>query len=255
MKAEDFRANDERQVRLHAEFDLLRPRWFYENKRGVWATDYKSRQARTPYTDDTSRPRHIQIKDLGQACMAYLGSPADAADRARSIFNSSEVYNQVFPESVKASQLLLPYLLYVEADEVTREKRQTVVWAPYLRFAMVYAVSSVLHALLGKHAALGYLSPTQSESLTATVNEWAPELMEQAFDALQAEVHRLMAETGVGARSLARRGDWLDTPMQTLFKNLQNRLGAEEKAARQARLDPDTFGMRASLPFPIQSFD
>src|SRR5687768_10249816 len=120
---------------------------------------------------------------------------------------------------------------------------------------MLYGISRVVHGFLGRGDSLGYLSSTQSESLTATLDGWAPELMEEAFDSLQTEVHKLIVEEGIGARTIVRGGDWLPAPVQSLFKNVQNRLDAEAKAARQAKLDVDAFGLRAAFPSRIKALN
>jgi hypothetical protein len=92
MKPEDFRSGDSLHERLQKEFNLLRPRWFYEYKRGTWITEFRSAQARMPYG-----LRRIQMKDLAQACLAFLGRPDDAIDRAASIFTSDDLYHHAFP--------------------------------------------------------------------------------------------------------------------------------------------------------------
>lgn len=48
MKSEDFRANDDRQIRLRKEFGLLSPPWFYEHKRGLWTFENKDATQRSP---------------------------------------------------------------------------------------------------------------------------------------------------------------------------------------------------------------
>ncbi len=171
------------------------------------------------------------------------------------MFDSDDSYNAVFPSKAKAIQLLLPHLLYEKADEAAEARRDTIAWARYLRFPMVYAVARLLHRFLGKPEPLGYLSANQSDSLIGTLDKWAPILMAEAFDALKTAVEAIIKKEEVGARTIVRNDDWLDAPVETFFKSIARTLEAEAKAAKSAGINPDSFGLREAFPFRIRMTD
>ena len=122
MKQEDFRSGDKLHEKLQAEFDKLSPRWFYEYKRGTWNTDFRSAHTRSPYVGKTYSPRRIQMKDLAQACLAFQGRPDASIDKVSTYFVSEELYRQVFPSTCQAQQLLLPYVLFLQANEIAEKQ-------------------------------------------------------------------------------------------------------------------------------------
>lgn len=252
VKAEDFKANDGRQLRLHAEFEHLTPPWFYEHKRGVWATAYRGAAAREKYRDPVlATTRNIQMKDLGQACLAFLGDPVTAADKARAIFTDSGTYNRVFPEHARAAQLLLPYVLYQEANQLTRARAATHTWSAYLRYPLVYCVSRLLHEFLGE-SELRYLSAAQSAKLVDTAGRWAPELMDVIFTELADAVVK-QGKDGVGARTVVRRADWLTEPYSAIRRLIKKTLEVEAAIAARQGEDASSLGLRQQFPLPISA--
>ena len=182
MKQEDFRSGDKLHEKLQAEFDRLSPRWFYEYKRGTWNTDFRSARARAPYVGETYSPRRIQMKDLAQACLAFQGRPDASVDKVSTYFVAEELYRQVFPTTCQAQQLLLPYVLFLQANETAKINKQKFEWSTnYLRYSMVACVSRALSHLL-QDSPTCYFGTEVSDSLLSTIKEWAPRLFPLAFD-------------------------------------------------------------------------
>ena len=252
VRPEDFRSGDQVQLRLHAEFDLMRPRWFYENKRGVWNTEYRGAQARAPYAGEPHNPRRSVMKDLGQSCLASLGRPADAADKASSIFNVDDVYNRVFPTSITAIQMLLPYILYLEADSIARGHAASYQWSTnYLRYPMVYCVTRMIHTLLSHADHDAYIGSAQSAQLLDTLPLWAPRLFDVAFEELAKELDTL-STGGVGARTVVRREGWVQSPVIASQNRITDVLRTEAEVAVQQKVDVSSIGLRAIFPYPIE---
>lgn len=136
LAAQDFKSTDRRQKSLKKEFDALPEPIFYEIKRGDWEME----QNKQRYLDTDSRTyRRVKMKDLAQATLAFLGDPGDAKDKSRTIFEDEARYRHVFPEDVRAQQLLLPWTVYRAAD------RECSAWtefsgAEYARFCLVALV-------------------------------------------------------------------------------------------------------------------
>ncbi|MGE0133583.1 MAG: AIPR family protein [Dehalococcoidia bacterium] len=251
MKPEDFKANDRRHERLHDQFNRLDPSWFYEFKRGVWNTEYRGRTERQPFIAADGTARRIQMKDLGQACLAFLDNPVDAAEKARSIFTDDSRYDSIFPEAVQASQLLLPYVVYLAADRKSRELAQSYAAAPYLRFAAVFCVSQVLHEILGVPGGR-YFDPTQSEALVRSMPQWLDHLLVPALDELRKSVEaQREGEPGVGARTIVRRSTWYGAPYERLLDRIRVRLETEAAVATATGQTVDEVGLRAAFPLPL----
>lgn len=251
MKSEDFRANDDRQIRLRREFELLSPPWFYEHKRGLWSFENQDAESRKPYLTGDNAPRHIGMKDTAQVALAFLGSPAEAVDRIRFTFTTDDRYEKVFPKSILASQLLLPVLIYRRANDVANASKMKYPWAPYLRYPVVACVSRLLHELMGEQPDR-YFNKTASETLANRIDEWG-ELIDKCFNALLLEVDEL-SKKGTGARSLVRQTDWLEKPYQVFRAAVQERVESEDKIAQQLGKDPKELGFRAIFPYPIRGF-
>ena len=71
MKPQDFRSGADVHQFLHEQFDRMRPRWYYENKRGLWANHVNGKKARAPYTGGSDSPRVVKMQDLAQACLSF----------------------------------------------------------------------------------------------------------------------------------------------------------------------------------------
>ena len=246
MKQEDFRSGDKLHEKLQAEFDMLTPRWFYEYKRGTWNTDFRTAAAKYPYVGEPFAPRRIQMKDLAQACLAFQGRPDDSVDRISSYFASEERYRQVFPTTSKAQQLLLPYVLFLKADEIAKGEREEYAWSTsYLRYPTVACVSRALRYLTD--APTSYFGSEASAEIMSKLDEWAPKLFPVVFEELAKSVEK-EAQSGRGVRAVVRRRDWLDEAYDAVQFKIDATLDAERQAADSIGADPNTIGLRSVLP-------
>ena len=246
MNQEDFRSGDKLHEKLHAEFDKLTPRWFYEYKRGTWNTDFRTARARSPYMSGSYAPRRVQMKDLAQACLAFQGRPDDSVDRVSSYFASEERYRQVFPSSCQAQQLLLPYVLFLKADEIAKNQKENYPWSTsYLRYPIVSCISHVLRYLLNG-SSIPYFGSETSTEIMSTIDEWIPKLFPVVFEELAKSVNK-EAQSGKGIRAVVRRRDWLDEVYDAVQYKVDATLDAERQVANSMEVDPNTIGLRSVL--------
>ena len=239
LRAEDWKANDRRQQEWHERFRRLPEPWFYEIKRGVWATEYTTAQNKAPFRiEQTARYRKVTMKDLGQACYAFIGYPAEAADNARQIFNNPAYYNRVFQEDLTPYQLLLPYIVYQEASRITKQTPDYVlpdtdgfsIATISLRFPMVNAIGRMLSALAGMEQ--DYLSDEYSRALVQQ-QAWLYELINPAFDSLKNRLATEWRSRGVGVRSVVRRNEWMNEAISTTISLIRMKLDTRRSMEQQ----------------------
>lgn len=133
LTAQDFKSNDPRQRNLKNEFNAMAAPIFYEIKRGDW--DMEDNKQR--YLDQVAGVnRRLKMKDLGQATLAFLGDPGDAKDKSRKVFEDAQTYERVFPEGIRARQLLLPWEIYLQAEALCAAWKEFG-GASYARFCLV----------------------------------------------------------------------------------------------------------------------
>ena len=218
INAEDWKANDKRQERWQDGFRRLPEPWFYEIKRGVWATQYPKTADKAAFRvgQTGQQYRKVTLKDLGQACYAFLGNPAAAQDKPREIFQNDAHYDAVFREDLTPHQLLLPHLIYLEADRKTTKDEPLFaleggfeVKTNHARFAIVATVGRMLRGLAGTGP--GYLSTDHSDALATPRDRWLPAFVEVAFKSVARELARESESKGMGPRSIIRRNDWWDS--------------------------------------------
>lgn len=251
MKPEDFRSGDDLHMRLQKEFDILTPRWFYEHKRGTWNTDYRTSQSRAPYMGEPYSPRRIQMKDLAQACLAFLERPDEAVDKVALVFSSDKRHSKVFPNNCQAQQLLLPYLLFLKSDSVAKEHSQDHEWSTrYLRYPMVSCVSRVIRNLLSEPSP-AYFQTSLVEKLMDSLNQWSDEIFPVAFEELASYVNEV-GNLGRGIRAVVRQKDWLSDVYQRVQKGIDHQLKTEAQIALKLNQDPNEIGLRSKFPFPIK---
>ena len=251
LKPEDWKSNDRRQQKWHELFQRLPEPWFYEIKRGTWATEYAAASDREPFRIAPRQFRKVSMKDLGQACYAFLGHPGEAMDKSRDVFNKPVLYETVFQEDLSPSQLLLPYLVYQEADKETKDHPEFKlpdvdgeafsIDTRYLRFPIVAVVGRMLSTLAGQEQ--GYLSPPHSDQLIRNIT-WLPVFTEIAFSALGPRLATESRNKGTGARSIVRRNDWMAEALTTATDRIRDRMKWEK--------DMDATGEKALssiLPF------
>ncbi len=168
LKAKDYTSFENQQRRLQTDFGSLQPPWYYEIKQGYWKYVLNNEQKARFKTG--RRKRHIEVQPLAQASLAFIGQPEYALDRVRYVFQGirseedRELYNRVFPSSVRAQQLLLPWtLLDLVQKKTIREK--------YSTFHLVYLISRILRERY-KLGPTDYFSREMSLNLVETSGEW-----------------------------------------------------------------------------------
>lgn len=109
VRTRDIRAIDFIQEKLEAE--LRAKGYFYERKTNQHA--------------GKSRSKRIDAEKAGQAMMAfYLERPGDAKTKKRLVFG--DAYEEVFPDSINANDVLLAFSIYRYVEERRQELRRKV---------------------------------------------------------------------------------------------------------------------------------
>lgn len=259
MRSEDFLSGDKVHERLHGDFNRLSPRWYYELKRGTWNTDMRSAQARTPYLGGDFSPRMVKLKDLAQACLAFLGKPHMAGDRVREYFRSEELHRQLFPENVTAQQLVLPYVIFQRGSALVRQtdadaktRGEPYEWSmQYLRFPLVACVAGILRYLQG-FSGENYFAVPDSLRLVESLDTWEKRLLPKILGEL-VEYFDGQAKEGRAVRSLVRQDDWMATAFDKVKKAIDVQLEAEATAARDSGQEIGAVGLRSVLPIALPS--
>jgi len=143
LTAQDRKSNDPLQQDLKRRFDALLSPVFYEVKRGDWQVEQVQGDPERYRDRQSNVYRRINMVDLAQATLAFLGEPGDAKDKPRSIFENESLYKKVFPDQVRPEQLLLPWYVYKEAERLCAEWTQFS-GAPYARFCLTAIVGREL---------------------------------------------------------------------------------------------------------------
>lgn len=195
LTAQDFKSNDPLQRDLKNQFDALPAPVMYEVKRGDWDME----QNKERYQDAGTRLyRRIKMKDLAQATLAFLGQPGDAKDRSRTIFEDESRYKQVFPDGVRAQQLLLPWTVYQQANEACVQWRNFH-GAEYARFCLT--------ALVGLDLCPDKVLPSVQEAARLAAQ---PDRIQRGLARGQSAIGALVATLGddyPGHREFFRSGD------------------------------------------------
>src|SRR5690606_36004790 len=133
-----------------------------------------------------------------QASLSFLGKPAEAAESAGAIFSVADRYSAVFPDDVRAKQLLLSYRLYELSSDYTAAQKSRHVWPDYLRYPLVAVTSRFAHEISGysrdEDGYFTHFSADETQQLLATLEIWVEELMKPAFQSLAAEVERRLKD-------------------------------------------------------------
>ena len=253
LKAEDWKANDPRQEVWQEKFRHLSEPWFYEIKRGVWSTEYKSAHERAPFRIGPNQYRKFTLKDLGQVCYAFLGHPGEALDKPREIFDNSVRYDQVFSANLAPQQLLLPYLIFRDADTLTRERPDYElhgtdgfpIKTTHIRFAMVNTVSRMLSSLARLEQ--GYLAYGISDELIQSRDRWLRQFTEKAFEHLSRRLALEARNQGTGPRSIVRRNEWMEEAIDAATESIRERIRAQREAGVTGEI-----ALSSALPFEIR---
>lgn len=113
VKSSDLKANDLVQKAIQASFKSLRPSWHYERKRGEWnelSSAEKSKYAK----------RRVNMADIGQTWLSYIGEPVKAISSKDTIFSESMVYKKVYKKGQDVRTYLLAHTLFKMFDEFIR---------------------------------------------------------------------------------------------------------------------------------------
>ena len=179
LKAKDYTSFDRQQRLLCYDFEQLQPPWYYEIKQGYWRyvlSDQDKARFKTG-----QRKRHIEVQPLAQASLAFQGYPAVALDRVRLVFQGirseeeREWYERAFPQSIKAQQLILPW---VTLQFLLKQK-------PSLRFSNFHILWQIAQ-ILREHYEIGgtqYFSPALSRRLSNSIDDWLPGMFNIADNA------------------------------------------------------------------------
>ncbi|HXG36767.1 MAG TPA: AIPR family protein [Dehalococcoidia bacterium] len=143
LTAQDKKSNDPLQEDLKRPFNALPAPIFYDVKRGDWQMEQAGGTPQRYLDTTTNIYRRINMVDLAQSVLAFLGEPGRAKDRPRNIFEDESLYTKVFPEGVRPEQLLLPWHVYQQAERLCSEWSQFD-GAPYARFCLTAIVGSEL---------------------------------------------------------------------------------------------------------------
>ena len=181
LKAKDYTSFERQQRLLNYDFGQLQPPWFYEIKQGYWRyvlTDQEKARFKTG-----QRKRHIEVQPLAQASLAFQGNPAVALDRVRFVFQGirseedREWYDKAFPQSIKAQQLILPW---VTLQHLLKQE-------PSLRFSNFHILWQIAQTLREHYdvGATQYFSSDLSRRLSSSINDWFPGMFRIADNACE----------------------------------------------------------------------
>ncbi len=192
LRAKDYTSFEKQQLILQDEFGRLQPPWYYEIKQGYWRyvlTDTDKALFKTG-----RRKRHIEVQPLAQSSLAFLGSPSDALDRVRYVFQGirspedRQWYEQAFPRNVKAQQLILPWTAF---QLILRQ-------SPSIRFSNFH-ILWLLARILRDHYDVErsqYFSSDLSMRLVTSIDNWFSEMYRISHSACRQAFRR--------ARSISR---------------------------------------------------
>lgn len=105
VKSSDLKSNDNVQIAIQTSFKNLDKPWYYERKRGSWKSLDKSEKKKYD-------KRRINMIDLGQSWLSYIGEPAKAISFKELIFSDQETYKEVYKKSQDVRIYLLSKKLF-----------------------------------------------------------------------------------------------------------------------------------------------
>lgn len=110
VKSSDLKSNDKVQMNIQTAFKNLSQPWYYERKRGAWKSLEKSEKKKY-------EKRKINMTDLGQTWLSYIGEPAKAIASKELIFSDQEIYKEVYQTSQDVRVYLLSKKLFDKFNE------------------------------------------------------------------------------------------------------------------------------------------
>lgn len=96
LSAEDFHSNDNIQLDLARQFAAMTPPMFYEIKRGEFRA-LQQAKAVDRFRAADGGVNMVEMKDIAQDALAFIGLPGDAKDRARSVFEKDDTLRSFLP--------------------------------------------------------------------------------------------------------------------------------------------------------------
>ena len=189
LRAKDYTSFERQQRLLQYDFERLQPPWYYEIKQGYWRFVLNDREKARFKTGQ--KKRHVEVQPLAQASLAFRGFPSVALDRVRFVFQGirstedREWYDRAFPQSVKAQQLILPW---VALQFLLKQK-------PSLRFSNFHILWQIAQ-ILTDHYEIGadqYFSIDLSSRLANSVDDWLPGMFRVADNACKYSFQRAQA--------------------------------------------------------------
>ena len=193
LRAEDFTSNEAVQIRMQDQFSKMTPPWFYQTKRGEWQKMIGGSSEKEIYRDAEGRYRQLNSKEVAQAVVAFAGYPAEAKDKIRNFLNKDLVssiaresefsYDNIYTNSLKANQLLLPAVVQRKVWQQVVDDKATDSWLEYARFHMVWLIGELLR---GHYNLSGILFPSNRASkLAVTLDDWFPPIYSVAVAAIR----------------------------------------------------------------------
>ena len=247
LQAQQFKSNDDQQRRLKEDFDRLS--WFYEIKTGEWFHDTPDKRR---FIDESRKYRYVNMKDVAQSGLSFIGKPGEAVEDTRAIFENKENdqdrrrhYEDVFPSGITAEQLLLPSLIRQEAS--ARLKRlETVERDPfnYGELYIVWLVGNLLRSHYGD-SDTGYLSKANSLALRQSMEGWFDDLFEVSTETLFEVVHDVRRDHESQGNTFNQRNFYRSRSDSTNFNLVNDRLNHVLQRIRRNSRRNDPF---ASLP-------
>lgn len=118
VKTSDLKGNDPAQVELQAMFQAIDPPWFYERKRGEWASLTPARRA-------TFNGRRVDKTDIGQRWRAFSKSPAAAISKKDEMYADTTVYSETFRPERSAYLYILAHQLFKQLGDLTLSRNRS----------------------------------------------------------------------------------------------------------------------------------
>ena len=201
LRAMDYTSFERQQIVLQGDFERLQFPWYYEIKQGYWSNALEDKEKARFKTG--TRKRHIVVKDLAQASLAFLGEPSVAMDRIRYVFQGirstedRKWYEMAFPKNVRARQLILPW-------KILAGLRKETLSTAYSRFHILWLIGEMLRKHY-KNAGSQYFSSELSSRLSDTIESWLPDRYRIADIACRIGIRRARRISGEDGEDLEVR--------------------------------------------------
>ena len=246
LKAQQFKANEDQQRQLKDEFQKLS--WFYEIKTGEWAHDTPDKHA---FDDKSGKHRYLNMKDVAQSALAFIGMPGEAVEDTKTIFENKENedrrrhYEDVYPSGISAEQLLLPSLIRQKAAAIIKgyDPAQRDPFN-YGELYIVWLIGDILRSHYVSQDA-GYLSKADSLELRQSMDDWFDDLFEVATETLSDVVEEVKEDHVNEGSTFNQRNFYRSISDSANFNRVKVRL---ERVLQRIRRRPRREDPLGSLP-------